>query len=148
MITLTRAIIGGLTVVVLTLGIALSVALAKGNSGTTGAMAGNMAGPGTGAAGMMSQTAGMDSTGMMSAMAGMDSAAMLAHMKEVLGEDGFNRMQQHFQAVGTDPAMTGMTATDQMMHKMMAGMMTGSPANPSMTPGPSDAHHASPTPSR
>ena len=146
MITLSRALVGGLAVVVLTLGIALSVALAKGNNGSTGVMATNMGGPGNGAAGMMSTTAGMDSTAMMSAMAGMDSTAMLAHMKEILGEDGFNRMQQHFQAAGTDPSMTGMTATDQMMHKMMAGMMTGAPANPGMTPGPSGGHHTTPAP--
>jgi hypothetical protein len=61
-------------------------------------------------------------TGMMGAMGAMDSSAMLQHMREVLGEDGFNRMQEHLQAHRSG-ALTGDTHLDQMMHTMMDGMM-------------------------
>lgn len=101
MTTLTRAIIGVLGVSVVGLGIGLGVALANEDGSDDDMM-----------------NDGQGSAGMMSAMASMDSE-MLAHMKEVLGEDGFNRMQDHLR--GGTP-MAGMTEIDEMMHGMMAEM--------------------------
>ena len=60
---------------------------------------------------------------MMGAMGSMDSAAMLQHMKEVLGEDGFKRMQEHLQPHQQGGPVTSGTQIDQMMHTMMDGMM-------------------------
>ena len=124
-ITPTRTIIGVLSAAVIGLGIALGVALADDDEPD-----GHMMDDGQGFAGMMS------------AMASLDSDAMLAHMKEVLGEDGFNRMQDHFR--GGTP-MAGMTEIDEMMHKMMDGMMAEMTADSNDILPPSDAHHETPT---
>lgn len=126
MITPTRTIIGVLSAAVIGLGIALSVALAAGDGGSDGHV--------------MDDEQGF--AGMMSAMVDMDSDAMLAHMKEVLGEDGFNRMRDHFQ--GGTP-MADMTEMDEMMHKMMDGMMAEMPADSNDILPPSDEHHETPT---
>ena len=112
MITLTRAIIGVLGVAVVGLGIALGVALARDNRSDDH---------------RMDRVQG--AAGMMSAMADRDSDAMLEHMKEVLGDDGFKRMQQHFQDHRSGASMTGMTDIDQMMHTMMDGIMANMPAD-------------------
>jgi len=97
---------------------------------------------------MMSGQAGY--AGMMGAMGSSDSEAMLQHMKEVLGADGFARMQQHLSDHQGGGPMTGNPQIDQMMHSMMDGMMgqmpgltTPDPHHP--TPG---APAASPTPAR
>ncbi len=112
MITPARATIGALLLVVVGLGVALGIVLATDDDDDGH---------------MMNQGQGIP--GMMSAMADMDSDAMLAHMKEVLGEDGFQRMQQHFQDHPAGGAMTGMTDIDQMMHAMMDGMLAEMPAD-------------------
>jgi len=65
--------------------------------------------------------------GMMQAMGNMDSDAMLTHMREVLGDDGYQRMLQHFQDDRSGMPMTGNTAIDSMMHQMMDGMMQQMP---------------------
>ncbi len=112
MITPARVTIGALLVAVAGLGVALGIVLATDDDDDDDGH-------------MMNQGQGIP--GMMSAMADMDSDAMLAHMKEVLGEDGFQRMQQHFQDHPAGGAMTGMTDIDQMMHAMMDGMMAEMP---------------------
>lgn len=127
MITPTRIVIGTLGAAVAALGIALGVALATGD-GSEGHMT--------------DQAQGL--AGMMSAMSATDSDAMLEHMKEVLGEDGFNRMQQHFQDHSAGASMSGMTDMDQMMHTMMAGMMAETPADSNKTLPPADPHHGAP----
>ena len=64
--------------------------------------------------------------GMMGAMGDMDSDAMLARMQEVLGEKDYQRMLEHLQAhrsgTGTDHE-----GIDQMMHRMMDGIMNEMP---------------------
>lgn len=109
-----RAIIAALVVAVAGLGAALGVTLANDDDdgGTD-----HMTAQGRGVAGMMSATADMDSD------------AMLAHMKEVLGEDGFQRMQQHFRDHRSGAPMAGVSDIDQMMHRMMDGMMAEMPAD-------------------
>lgn len=77
--------------------------------------------------------------GMMGAMGSMDSAAMLQHMKEVLGEDAFNRMQQHIRDHWSGAAMMDDTELDQMMHTMMDGMLGQLGMEPAM-----DEHHSRP----
>ena len=124
MITRTRTIVGVLSAAVIGLGIALGVALADDDEPD-----GHMMDDGQGVKEMTS------------AMASVDSDAMLAHMKEVLGEDGFNRMQDHFRS-GTP--VDGMTEMDGMMHKMMEGMMAEMPAGSNDSLPPSDAHHETP----
>jgi len=125
MITPTRTIIGVLAVAVVGLGTALGIALADDGGSDDHVM-----------------DDGQRFAGMMSAMASMDSDAMLEHMKEVLGEDGFNRMRQHFQE-GTP--MNGTAEVDEMMHEMMDGMMAKMPADSNDVLPPSDGHHATPT---
>jgi hypothetical protein len=61
--------------------------------------------------------------GMMGAMGRGDSDAMLERMREVLGEDGFKRMQEHFAEHRRGGAMSGAADVDEMMHRMMDGMM-------------------------
>jgi hypothetical protein len=65
--------------------------------------------------------------GMMQAMGSMDSEAMLGHMREVLGDDAYQRMVQHFRDHRSGGAMMGNTAMDAMMHQMMDGMMQQMP---------------------
>ena len=96
--------------------------------------------------GMHAATGGNDSyMGMMRAMGGMDSDAMLAHMRDVLGEDGYRRMLQHFRDHRSTGPMTGDAAVDEMMHRMMDGMMGQmAPGDGDVLPRP-DERHATPT---
>ncbi|MFN0145626.1 MAG: hypothetical protein ACKVT1_03885 [Dehalococcoidia bacterium] len=112
MVTPGRAIIAVLAIAVAGLGAALGITLATDDDDGETAQ-------------MMVQGQGV--AGMMSAMAAMDSDAMLVHMKEVLGEDGFQRMQQHFRDHASGAPITGMADIDQMMHRMMDGMMAEMP---------------------
>ena len=138
MITPTRVLIGVLAVAVVGLGIALGVALATDDDGSGDHM--------------MSQGDGF--AGMMSAMGETNSDAMLTHMKEVLGDDGYNRMQQHFRDHQSGAPTSGMTDIDQMMHTMMDGMMAEMPADSNDILPVGDPHHrtpaagSTPTPSR
>lgn len=125
MITPTRTIIGVLAAAVIVLGIALGVALASDDDQD---------------ADMITDVQGY--AGMMSAMASMDSEAMLAHMKEVLGEDAFDRIEDHFR--GGTP-MADMSEIDQMMHMMMDGMMAKMPPDSESILPPLDEHHETPT---
>lgn len=86
--------------------------------------------------------------GMMGAMGRMDSDDMLRHMREVLGEDGYQRMLTHLADHKSSSPMTGNAAVDQMMHAMMDGMMQNMPMEGgTVLPPENDQHHDdSPTP--
>ena len=85
--------------------------------------------------------------GMMGAMGSMDSDDMLGHMRNVLGEDRYERMLDHMADHRDGGPMTDDAGMDQMMHQMMDGMMQHMPAdaNNLMPPG-RDEHHETPTP--
>jgi len=69
--------------------------------------------------------------GMMQSMGNMDSDAMLDHMQEVLGEDGYQRMLSHMREHRNGAAMPSGSSIDDMMHRMMDGMMQQMPADSS-----------------
>ena len=78
--------------------------------------------------GMMTGAAASGSyMGMMQAMGSMDSDAMLTHMREVLGEDGYQEMLQHLSAHRSGGPMTSTPKIDTLMHQMMDGMMQQMP---------------------
>lgn len=68
-------------------------------------------------------------TGMMQAMGAMDSDAMLTHMREVLGDEGYRRMLDHWRNHRASGPMTGNAGVDEMMHQMMDSMMQRMPAD-------------------
>ena len=126
--TRTRATIGILGVAVVGLAVALGISLASAGDDSH-----------------KQEAMGNGYAGMMGAMGTMDSDAMLARMKETLGAEGFARMQQHVQDHRSGTPATGMTDVDQMMHKMMDGMMAAMPADSSGILPQADAHHETPT---
>ena len=67
--------------------------------------------------------------GMMQAMGGMDSDAMLAQMRGALGDDAYEQMMQHFQNHHSSGPMTDDPGIDEMMHRMMDGMMQQMPSD-------------------
>ena len=67
------------------------------------------------------------SMGMMQAMGNMDSEEMLDHMRQVLGEDGYQRMLSHMRDHRNGAAMPSGSSLDDMMHRMMDGMMQQMP---------------------
>ena len=117
----TQIAIGALAAIAAALAVALGVTLANADDGNDH-VAMMMGQPGY--------------SGMMGAVGSMNSEAMLQHMKEVLGEDAFNRMQQHLRDHWSGGAMMDDAQVDQMMHGMMDGMMTQMGMEPSM-----DGHH-------
>ena len=81
------------------------------------------------------------SLGMMQAMGDMDSDTMLVRMREILGEDGNQRMLTHMQAHRSGMNAGASPEIDGMMHQLMDGMMQQMPDD--------DGHrmpHASVTP--
>lgn len=110
-----RAIIAVLSAVIVALAVALFFVAA--NAGDDDGMADHGA-------------MGNSYMGMMQAMGNMDSDAMLGHMHEVLGQDGYQRMLQHFQDHRNGRSTSGGSAVDAMMHQMMDGMMQQMPDNP------------------
>ena len=85
--------------------------------------------------------------GMMQAMGGMDSDAMLTHMQEVLGEDGYRRMLDHWASHRAGGPMTGNPGADAMMHQMMDSMMQRMPADRGrLLPLPATSPTATPRP--
>ena len=106
-----RFIIGTLTVVVLVLAVSLVAVIVADDDDYMPMRAG------TGNASMM----------MMQAMGAMDSDGTLEHMREVLGEDGYQRMLQHFRDHRSGGPMAGSAGIDNMMHQMMDGMMQQMP---------------------
>ena len=68
------------------------------------------------------------SMGMMQAMGDMDSDAMLVRMREVLGEDGNQRMLTHMQDHRSGmPSRGASPDVDGLMHQLMDGMMQQMP---------------------
>ena len=130
--TQAKLIIGLLVAVVAALGITVGV-LAAGTGGDDGND------------GMATHMDTDDAyMGMMGAMGGMDSDNMLEHMREILGEDGYNRMMGHFQD-HRNGTMTGDAEVDGMMHRMMDGMMQHMPQdNQDVLPPGVDQHHEPP----
>ena len=86
--------------------------------------------------------------GMMDAMGDMDSGTFVEYMRDVLGEDGFGRMLDHMREHRDGGPMTGDPTIDDMMHRMMDGMMEHMPADNGVMPGDLDTHHQTPAPRR
>jgi hypothetical protein len=108
-----KIIIAGLGAVAVALGVALTVSFASGND-----------------IGMSGMTSGDPYMGMMQSMGNMDSDAMLEHMREILGEDGYQRMLAHMADHRNNAApTTGPTGVDDIMHRMMDGIMQQMPAD-------------------
>lgn len=131
----TRIIVGGLLAAVVALGVVLGVVLATDD--------------GNGDGGSMPHATDTDDgfMGMMGAMAGMDSDAMLSHMRDVLGEDGYQWMLAHFQEHRDGGPMTSDPEVDDMMHRMMDGMLQHMPADSdNIFPPGNDQHHETPGP--
>lgn len=126
-----RIVVGVLIAIVVGLGIAVGVMATRDNQDSV-AMGSHMGGTDDGYQGMMG------------AMGSMDSEAMLGHMREILGEDGYNRMMQHLQD-HRDGMTTGDAGVDGMMHQMMDGMMQHMPADSQdILPPDVDQHHEPP----
>lgn len=125
-----RMIIGVLGALVIALAVTLGVVLAMDEDGTSA----------------RAHMDGDDSfVGMMQSMGALDSEAMLDHMSDVLGPDGFQRMQDHLSEHRTGGSMTRDSDVDQMMHQMMDGMMQHMPADGDDILLPeSDEHHVAP----
>jgi hypothetical protein len=133
--TQARIFIGGLLAAVVALGVALGIVLATDDGG------------GNGTASPHVTNNGDSFMGMMSAMGAMDSDAMLQRMRDVLGEEGYQRMLTHFREHQNGTATTN-PAIDEMMHQMMDGMLQHMPMDSGgMMPAEQNAHHDTPAPS-
>lgn len=132
--TQAKVLIGILVAALIGLGAALGVVLATGD--------------GEGDNVIDSMMNGNDGfAGMMGAMSSGDSDAMLAHMRDVLGEEGYQRMLTHLADHRDGAPMTGDPDVDDMMHQMMDGMMQHMPPDSdNILPPGNDAHHETPGP--
>lgn len=131
----TKIIVGGLLAAVVALGAVLGVVLATDD--------------GNGDGSSMPHAMDQDDSfmGMMAAMGNLDSDAMLTHMRDVLGEDGYERMLDHFRDHRDRGRMAGDAQVDDMMHQMMDGMMQHMPADgDGILPPGNDEHHETPGP--
>ena len=122
--TRTTIAIGGLVAAVVAFGVGLGVVFATDDEAGDGSM------------------------GMMDAMGDMDSGTFVEYMRDVLGEDGFGRMLDHMREHRDGGPMTGDPTIDDMMHRMMDGMMEHMPADNGVMPGDLDTHHQTPAPRR
>jgi len=104
-----RIIIAALSALAVVLAIGLVVSLAVNDGDNQGNMSDN------------------HSMGMMQSMGDMDSNDMLEHMREILGEDGYQRMLGHMQDHRNGSAMPSGSSIDDMMHRLMDGMMQQMP---------------------
>lgn len=110
-----KVIIGALIVIVLIMGATLAVAVSRNNNNATGVRE-------------QEHMHGGDAyTAMMQAMGEMNADAMLAHMREVLGEDGYRRMLEHWRNHRAGAPMADSAGVDEMMHQMMDAMMQRMP---------------------
>jgi hypothetical protein len=127
----TTIVIGALVVATAGLAVALAVVLASDDDDGSARMTG-----------MMDGASDDHFAGLMQAMGQMNSDEMLDHTRQVLGDDGYERMLAHFADHRDGGMMTGSSAVDEMMHSMMDGMMQHMPADGGglMPPG-SDEHH-------
>lgn len=129
--TQAKVLVGFLSALVITLAMTLGVALTRGDDDNPS---------------VAHSPDGDQFAGMLEAIASMDSAAMLGHMKEILGDEGYQRMVSHM-----DKHQSGSKSNDadvdRMMHKVMDGMMGHMPAEPGQVlPPASDEHHRTPAP--
>ena len=130
--TQAKVLIAILMVGVVGLGTALSVVIANGDGES-----------GTSNRGMMNGDDGF--AGMMGAMGSMDPDAMLTHMRDVLGEGGYRGMLDHWRDHRNGGAMTSDPAIDEMMHRMIDGMIEHMPQDrDGLLPPNSDRHHKTP----
>jgi hypothetical protein len=131
--TQAKVLIGILVAALIGLGAALGVVLATGDSEGDDV-----------SHGMMNGNDGF--AGMMGAMSSGDSDAMLGHMRDVLGAEGYQRMVDHFRDHRNGGPMTGDPEIDDMMHRMMDGMMQRMPMDAGgMMPGAGDTRQQTPT---
>ena len=133
--TRTTIAIGGLLAAVVAFAVALGVVFATDDANGAGGIRHGMA-------------ASDGSMGMMDAMGDMDSGPFVEYMRDVLGEDGFGRMLDHMREHRDGGPMTGDPTIDDMMHRMMDGMMEHMPADNGVMPGDLDTHHQTPAPRR
>lgn len=128
-----QIIIVALIAIIVGLAVAVGVLAAAGDDDGDALMSGQMGGDAY--------------MGMMGAMAGMESDVMLEHMREVLGEQGYQRMLSHLADHRDGGPMTTNADIDRMMHAMMDGMMQHMPADQNNVLPPSvDEHHETPSP--
>jgi hypothetical protein len=126
--TQAKVIIGALVALAAGLGIAAGVMAAGNDDHSHGRMGNHMGGNDNGYQSMMG------------AMASMDSDDMLTHMRDVLGQDAYQRMLAHMADHQGGTPMSGNSAIDQMMHTMMDEMMGQKPMDRgNMMAGPSRA---------
>lgn len=110
-----KIVIGAMAALAAILAVGLAVSLASDD--------------GMGMGGGMSMSDANHSMGMMQAMGDMDSDAVLEHMRQVLGEDGYQRMLAHMQDHRNGGEMPSGASIDDMMHRMMDGMMQQLPGD-------------------
>lgn len=115
------SVIGGLTVTVVVLSIALTVVITRDGAADQSGTAGTIA--------MAGMPMGGGHMGMMQAMARMDSDGMLERMREVLGENGYQRMLEHMTEHRQGGPMASHPDIDEMMHRMLDGMFELMPAD-------------------
>ena len=128
-----KIIVGVLVTAVVGIGITVGVMAAGDDHPTNNSTSAHMGGSDIGYQGMMG------------AMGNMDRDDMLRHMRDVLGEDAYQRMLGHMADHQSGMPMSGNAAIDQMMHTMMDGMMGQMPMGSStVLPPGSDQHHDTP----
>ena len=110
-----KIIIGALAALTAILAIGLVVSLASDDD--------------MGMGGGMSMSGSNHSMAMMQAMGDMNSDAMLEHMRQVLGEEGYQRMLAHMKDHRNGASIPSGSSLDDMMHRMMDGMMQQMPAD-------------------
>jgi len=106
--------IGGLSAAVVVLSVALAIVVVRDD-------------PDTVATAQMPMGGGY--MGMMQAMGRMDSDVMLTHMRDVLGDEDYQLMLEHFEEHRRGGGMSPHPDLDRMMHRMMDGMMELMPAD-------------------
>lgn len=123
-----QLIIGALLAVVVGLGVTVGVLAAGDDNSPTST----------------SMDAGDAYMGMMGAIADTGSGVMVDHMREVLGEEGYQRMLDHVAAHREGGTMTDDAGMDQMMTD---GVMQKMPADSgNVTPPANGEHHETPAP--
>ena len=110
-----KVIIAALSALSLALAVGLGVSLASGDDGVDTSM------------GMGMNSNSNHPLGMMQAMGNMNSNGMLDHMKEILGADAYQRMLGHMRDHRIGASMPNGSSIDDMMHRMMDGMMQQMP---------------------
>lgn len=127
--TQAKIVVAVLVVAVVALGVTVGVMAAGDGDDQDASLASHMMGNDT------------SYVGMMGAMGSMNSDDMFKHMREVLGEDGYQRMLAHLADHRNGASMSDTAAVDQMMHTMMDGMMQNMPMGGGMVLPPGNGMH-------